>query len=127
MKDGQGEYIRCLKEEKVCYTEREAGIIINEARRHHFNCDDKRGKRIPKRKYFCRACGFYHVTHYTFYVDSHKENCLEQKFYASLALPNILHPLSGIQERSAYGKADIFFERQDEIDPPDGEMQEVSG
>ena len=82
MKAMYGNDIRCYAEGKICFTEREAGIAINNARRHHYGNDDKRGKNIPKRKYFCTECGFYHLTHYKYFVADNKINYNERKFYA---------------------------------------------
>lgn len=59
---------------KVCYTEREAGNVINSAKkgrrgyRHGGPVNVRSGrKEIPKRKYFCRDCGMWHVTHFSYY------------------------------------------------------------
>lgn len=78
MKDLFGNDIRCYTECKVCYTEREAGSILNNTSRHN----KFRGKNIPKRKYFCAACGFYHLTHYKYFADDKKISYNERKFYA---------------------------------------------
>ena len=78
MKDLFGNDIRCYTECKVCYTEREAGSILNNTRRHN----KFRGKNIPKRKYFCAARGFYHLTHYKYFADDKKISYNERKFYA---------------------------------------------
>jgi len=44
---------------KLCYTEREAGGIVNRLRTRHRRCgqDD-----IPRRAYKCDVCGMYHLT-----------------------------------------------------------------
>lgn len=34
MKTIDGDYVMCIFTGKICYTEREAGIVINERRRH---------------------------------------------------------------------------------------------
>lgn len=56
MRTSDGNKIRCWSAGKICYTEREAGAVINNARRHHYGNDDKRGKHIPKCKFYasCR-------------------------------------------------------------------------
>lgn len=83
MKDSNGNDIRCWAAGKVCYTVREAGIVMNQAKKHHLHRFARgKGKEIPKRKYFCTDCGFYHLTHYTFYCDSRLEHHCERKFYA---------------------------------------------
>jgi|GEM_PF-3624019 hypothetical protein len=57
MKDEFEREIRCESEGKICYTEREANEALNSAR-HHGN----RAKKTPKRKYFCKKCGYFHLT-----------------------------------------------------------------
>ena len=69
MKDCFGQDVRCYFAGKICYTAREAGEVINGARRHHRN-----GKNIPRRKYYCETCGYYHVTHYSFYADDERKS-----------------------------------------------------
>ena len=56
--DGTIVYCKCGKR---CYTTAEAGYIINCLKRKHYR-KTKSGD-IPKRKYFCNECGFYHLTH----------------------------------------------------------------
>ena len=70
MKDLYGNTVRCYAAGKVCYTVREAGLVINDAHKHHYGNDDKRCKHIPKRKYYCPDCGYYHVSHHSFFADS---------------------------------------------------------
>ncbi len=44
---------------KLCLSERQANEMLKGAKRN----DRKRtGKKIPKRKYYCQACGYYHLT-----------------------------------------------------------------
>lgn len=46
---------------KLIYTEREAGTVVNHGHRHRTR---KAGKHyVPKRKYYCRLCSGWHVTH----------------------------------------------------------------
>lgn len=59
---------------KICYCEREAGTIVNSAKRgrgghrHGGRVNVRPGrKNIPKRKYYCNDCGMWHVTHYSYY------------------------------------------------------------
>lgn len=66
MKDFQNKQIYC-QTGKACYTEREAGIVINSARRRRYSDKSRWRKDIPRRKYYCTECGFYHVTHHAFY------------------------------------------------------------
>ena len=79
MKDCFGQDIRCYFEGKICYTAREAGGVINGARRRHVTNSYRNGKNIPKRKYFCEKCGYYHVTHYSYYPYSYTEK--NMKYY----------------------------------------------
>lgn len=57
MKDDFGRDIICESEGKICYTKKEARTALNGAK-HHGN----RVKKIPKRMYLCKKCGFYHLT-----------------------------------------------------------------
>lgn len=74
MKDYFGQNIRCYFAGKICYTAREAGEVINCARKHHNCYSFRKGKNIPKRKYLCETCGYYHVTHHSFYTDDEKKS-----------------------------------------------------
>ena len=57
MKDWFGKDIICESEGKICYTEREANEALNSFRHHRI-----RAKKTPKRKYFCKKCGCFHLT-----------------------------------------------------------------
>ena len=61
---------RCKDSGKVCLTRREAGEILNSFRRHH-NHRTRTGER-PCRKYWCKSCGFYHLTHLAYYGEKRK-------------------------------------------------------
>jgi hypothetical protein len=55
--DAENNYQYCNG--KRCLTERQAGMALNGVskcnhREHH--------KKVPRRKYYCRACGFFHLT-----------------------------------------------------------------
>ncbi|MGL4987535.1 MAG: hypothetical protein ACRC5H_10435 [Treponemataceae bacterium] len=63
MKDVRGENIICTQTQKVCYTRREAGEIINMCKKRHKG-QRIRSKSIPQRSYFCTECNCYHTTHY---------------------------------------------------------------
>ena len=56
------EYIYCKVTGKRCFSEREAGEHINYFKNTHFKWSH-RGKNIPCRKYYCKECGYYHLTH----------------------------------------------------------------
>ena len=52
----------CEVSGKRCYTEREAGETIRYFKNNRVGWNN-RGKHIPNRKYYCKECGFYHLTH----------------------------------------------------------------
>lgn len=62
MKYFDGSYVTCVESGKVCYSGREAGEIINSGKRHHRSDLCGRSKEFPRRKYFCKDCGYYHLT-----------------------------------------------------------------
>lgn len=51
----------CNTTGKVCYSQKEAGIILNDFKR--FRNRNKR-KSIPQRYYKCQFCGYWHLTHF---------------------------------------------------------------
>lgn len=71
----------CLVSGKVCLSAREAGEIINNAKKHYSHRSFSNSPSIPRRKYFCKECGCYHVTHYLKAKNVKKERELETKFY----------------------------------------------
>lgn len=88
MKTVEGINITCVNTGKVCYTEREAGVVINNCRKHvhagshrWIKADHSNSKNIPRRKCYCKDCGYYHVTHKALYdFDSHN-GLWEEDFY----------------------------------------------
>lgn len=46
----------CPETGKVCYTREDAGSVLNYTKRNRF------GKSIPKRCYYCEACGMWHLS-----------------------------------------------------------------
>ena len=56
MKTNEGNYVMCIFTGKICYTEREAGLVIN-------------------------GCGFYHVTHLALYDMDSQNYAWEDAFY----------------------------------------------
>ena len=58
----------CAESGKICYSRKEAGIKLNDAKRFH----GSRTKQLPKRMYWCEHCGFYHLTHYKTYWKTYK-------------------------------------------------------
>lgn len=51
------EKIICNYTGKQCYTQKAAGIVLRGAKNHK-----QRGSVIPRRSYFCKECGYYHLT-----------------------------------------------------------------
>ncbi|MBQ5492065.1 MAG: hypothetical protein IIT68_08445 [Treponema sp.] len=88
-----GNYVMCETSGKVCYTEREAGGVINGCKKH-LNAGNSRsvkaghGKNIPRRKYFCKVCGFYHVSHFGSYEINPRAYTHEEIFYREVAKQN---------------------------------------
>ena len=87
MKTLDGNYVMCIFTGKICYTEREAGIVINANKKHHYfdggliKSSYGNSKNVPRRKYFCKDCGFYHVTHQAFYSEIPRTAANEEAFY----------------------------------------------
>ncbi len=78
MKTVEGNNLQCTYTGKICYTQREAGMVINDCKRHRIfgrhsvKVGYGNSKSIPRRKYYCKYCGYYHVTHLPLYDrDSH--------------------------------------------------------
>lgn len=53
----------CKATGKVCYTKREAGVVVNGTKKHVTTSHLYKGSARPKRSYFCSECGSYHTTH----------------------------------------------------------------
>ena len=90
MKTDEGTYVMCFLTGKICYTEREAGSVINSCKRHVYLGQGRSGKSshgngsskaIPRRKYYCKDCGFYHVTHLALYDFGSQDYAWEEIFY----------------------------------------------
>ena len=90
MKTEEGTYVMCIFTGKICYTEREAGIVINGCKRHVYLGQGRSGKSshgtgstkaIPRRKYYCKDCGYYHVTHIKNYRTDNQSPTKEDKFW----------------------------------------------
>ena len=78
MKNGEQNLI-CEETQKVCMTVREAGMVLNLFKRHHHMRAKK--DKIPKRKYLCKYCGYYHLTHMASYDDGTAAKLKESKFF----------------------------------------------
>ena len=88
MKTNEGNYVMCVAAGKICYTEREAGLVINGCKKHVYmggrhwaKSSHGNSKSIPRRKYYCKDCGFYHVTHLALYDKDSQNYAWEDFFY----------------------------------------------
>lgn len=81
MKDKNGEFIYCEATNKICYTTKEAGAIINDCKKHSYKRWGNEPKNKPKRKYYCKDCGFFHVTHMKSYCKNAKEFKHDRIYY----------------------------------------------
>ena len=88
MKTTEGNYVMCIFTGKICYTEREAGNVINGCKKHFYAGHGRwaksahgNSKAIPRRKYYCKDCGFYHVTHLALYDIDSQNYAWEDAFY----------------------------------------------
>ncbi len=90
MKTIDGNYLTCAFTGKICYTEREAGIVINGCKKHVYLGNGRYGKNshgnsgtkaIPRRKYFCKDCGYFHLTHLPMYKRESLNYSWEAVFY----------------------------------------------
>lgn len=56
---------------KICYSEREANQVLHDCRHTGARRQYRRStnKVIPKRKYYCKDCGMYHLTSIPFYKE----------------------------------------------------------
>lgn len=66
MKTIEGNYVMCSSAGKICYTERETGIVINGCKKHIYmggrhwaKSSHGHSKSIPRRKYYCKDCGYF--------------------------------------------------------------------
>lgn len=66
----------CPVEGKICYSEREAGTILNYSKKSHYKSSSK--KRLV-RKYRCNACGTWHLTSMPYLTDDVKEYYKKQQ------------------------------------------------
>lgn len=88
MKNLEGINIVCEYTGKICYTQREAGAVINNCRKHFYVGNHRwikskysNSKYIPRRKYFCKECGYFHVTHNPYYKSDSHNGAWEEAFY----------------------------------------------
>ena len=88
MRTNDGNYVMCSTAGKICYTEREAGSVINGCKKHihvgsHQWVKSAHGnsKLIPRRKYYCKECGFFHLTHMALYSSDSRNCTWEEIFY----------------------------------------------
>ncbi len=88
MRNIDGNYVTCGASGKICYTQREAGLVINGCKKHYYMGYHKwakgghgNSKAIPRRKYFCSECGYYHVTHTALFSADSRDYSWEEPFY----------------------------------------------
>lgn len=74
MYNKSGRILYCHLTAKRCYTVREAGRILNSVKRHKRNSLFCKSKDLPRRKYYCHDCGYYHLTHMPFFDISDIKN-----------------------------------------------------
>ena len=116
---------RCKVSGKLCFTERAAGAVLNSFKHHHSGRSKK--NLIPRRKYFCKSCGFYHLTHITKKhgeawdnlkgrLGWHKE-CINGKWFSianARHVPDIEHCKDGLYKlRNAFGKIMLYSRFKD--------------
>lgn len=91
MKTVEGNNIQCSYTGKICYTQREAGMVINDCKKHRFYGKHSvkvgfgNSKSIPRRKYYCKDCGYYHITHLPLYGRDSQNYAWEDVFYREMA------------------------------------------
>lgn len=71
----------CSVAGKICYTEQEAGIVINGCKKHIYMGGRQWAKSIPRRKYYCKDCGYFHLTHMALYNIESRKYTWEDVFY----------------------------------------------
>lgn len=56
---------------KICYSEREANVVLKLCRHTTGHAPRRKSanKVIPKRKYYCKDCGMYHLTSRPYYKE----------------------------------------------------------
>ena len=76
---------------KLC----EAGLVINGCKRHVYVGNGRfaksahgNSKAIPRRKYYCKDCGFYHLTHLALYDFDSQNYAWEDAFYREFEKKN---------------------------------------
>lgn len=71
----------CGECEKRCYSEREAGCILNRLKHHRGSDHLGKQKELPRRKYWCKDCGHYHLTHLPKFSKESLNSRWENRFY----------------------------------------------
>lgn len=82
--DGTGKFLVCESSGKRCYNGREAGRIINACKRHRNNDHLGRNKDLPRRKYFCKECGSWHLTKMPRFDRESRECFWEVRYYREM-------------------------------------------
>ena len=88
MKTIEGNYVMCSSAGKICYPEREAGIVINGCKKHIYmggrhwtKSSHGHSKSIPRRKYYCKDCGYFQLTHMALFNIDSRNYAWEDIFY----------------------------------------------
>lgn len=71
----------CEVSGKRCYNEREAGRILNSMKHHRKSDHLGRNKELPRRKYYCKDCGCFHLTKKPLYDKESRTYGWEKQFY----------------------------------------------
>lgn len=68
------EKLICIKTGKVCFSKKDAGDTIRRLSERRRNRTGRK-KIVPKRSYYCKFCGTYHLTHNKFFLpNKHKKD-----------------------------------------------------
>lgn len=71
----------CESTGKRCYNGREAGHIINQLKKHHLGAGVGKNRDFPRRKYYCKKCGCYHLTKIPKFTKDSLNCAWEDRFY----------------------------------------------
>ena len=87
MRYSDGNEVVCEKTHKICYTQREAGNIVNDCRRHGYKKCGLRQKNKPMRKYHCEYCNAWHITHYKSYYGEKPKSKKYKLLMSAIIIP----------------------------------------
>lgn len=72
------EYEYCQTTGKICYSSKKASEVLNWSKRRH---KSSHAKVIPKRKYYCKDCGMFHLTSMSYETHSERKDGQKKKKY----------------------------------------------